>query len=1090
MKQHPALVQDANLPYELFLIGNFPDDPGSLSESQNSNSLVASTLHLVGLDIDSYLPMILPDALVTSLKVPGTDTILSVGKRVFGTTKDDTINGWDRGDSIQGDNGNDVIRSYGRDNRTEPEISDADMDTMRGGEGNDMFELETPDGLNKSQAIIYGDAGADTIKGYTAPDESNPESGINVIVHDDGAQTTRIEATDFSDQIVLSGSAGKYEVVADSAADDVDTIVINPAIRQTKLIDFRFEDRLIIGNQEVVGYKTANNYSDLSAVDGRWVFLDLGNGYVLRQNFAKLRNTGGSNDWDLVPASPAFGNSTSWGIHGVSIDVATRTSTESIPISILRNGALSASPSIKLNMFNIDYFDATGGSTVDSVGNKSIGLSGTPVFSESDWYISSNDTPQNQQGSSAADNFSGGAAMNNYAALEGNDTIDLGLKDDIGEGGAGGDQINGGPGFDTASYNTSGSGVSINLKTAAMSGGHAAGDVLISIEAIIGSSFADTVTGDDASNRLDGGSGNDSLVGGVGNDTLLGGTGNDTLSGEAGNDRLDGGDSSDTLLGGEGIDWLEGAAGNDSLTGGNGADTLVGGAGRDTLTGSAGADLFRFSALTDSQNISGSVSPDLITDFSLTEDKIDLTGLGFTTLTTAGTTAAGQLRLGYSATTDRTFIRTDQSDFEIALQGDFRSTLNNSHFIFGTMPPANKAPIVSAALSDQSGTVGAAFSYQFGVTSFTDPDAGDTLSYTPVFNDGALPNWLSFNADTRTFSGTPTAVFSGTIVVAARDSKGATVTDNFLLTVTAASSAGNSTILGTSVGETLTGSTSSELIWGYGGNDSLGAAAGADTLIGGLGVDTLTGGAGADVFRFYSVRDSLDTLSGGSPDRITDFSLTEDKIDLAGLGFTGLTTAGTTAVGELRLAYSSTSNRTFVRSDQSDFEVALDGGDFRTTLTNSHFIFSAPSTITGTTSAQTHTGTAASEAINGLAGNDTLLGGAGDDTLNGGLDRDTLTGGAGADVFRFTAANESRDTLSGGSPDIITDFTHGEDLIDLRGLGFTLLTSATSTAAGELRLAYSGTSNRTFIRSDQSEFEVALDGDHRATLTADDFLFA
>lgn len=64
-----------------------------------------------------------------------------------------------------------------------------------------------------------------------------------------------------------------------------------------------------------------------------------------------------------------------------------------------------------------------------------------------------------------------------------------------------------------------------------------------------------------------------------------------------------------------------------------------------------------------------------------------------------------------------------------------------------------------------------------------------------------------------------------------------------------------------------------------------------------------------------------------------------DKIDLTGLGFMGLDTdGGSTEAGELSMAYSSSSNRTYVRTDQGDFEFYLDG-DYTATLTDASFLF-------------------------------------------------------------------------------------------------------------------------------------------------------
>ncbi|KJZ19260.1 calcium-binding protein [Loktanella sp. S4079] len=67
-------------------------------------------------------------------------------------------------------------------------------------------------------------------------------------------------------------------------------------------------------------------------------------------------------------------------------------------------------------------------------------------------------------------------------------------------------------------------------------------------------------------------------------------------------------------------------------------------------------------------------------------------------------------------------------------------------------------------------------------------------------------------------------------------------------------------------------------------------------------------------------------------------------------------------------------------------------------------------------------GTAAADVLIGLAGDDTLIGGDGADILRDGSGSDLLTGGAGADVFVLSAD---------GADDTITDFTIGEDVIDL-----------------------------------------------------------
>lgn len=165
------------------------------------------------------------------------------------------------------------------------------------------------------------------------------------------------------------------------------------------------------------------------------------------------------------------------------------------------------------------------------------------------------------------------------------------------------------------------------------------------IENATGSGFGDTLIGNDLANVLQGGAGGDLLEGGTGADTLDGGVGADTLNGGQGDDTFlidDRGDliveaaagGSDTVvtglawfvlpahvealvlagtavegygnlghnllrgnseanvLGGlEGDDRLEGFGGDDFLNGGPGADTMVGGGGNDTFVSDGDQDL-------------------------------------------------------------------------------------------------------------------------------------------------------------------------------------------------------------------------------------------------------------------------------------------------------------------------------------------------------------------------------------------------------------------------------------------------------------------------------------------------------------------
>jgi hypothetical protein len=105
----------------------------------------------------------------------------------------------------------------------------------------------------------------------------------------------------------------------------------------------------------------------------------------------------------------------------------------------------------------------------------------------------------------------------------GNDTLAPGADGDA-------DVVDGGIGTDTVDYSDATAGVTVNLQ-AGTSGGAATGDTYTSIESVIGSSFADTLTARDGG-TADGGGGNDTLNGaGSGTTTILkGGAGADTLN--------------------------------------------------------------------------------------------------------------------------------------------------------------------------------------------------------------------------------------------------------------------------------------------------------------------------------------------------------------------------------------------------------------------------------------------------------------------------------------------------------------------------------------------------------------------------------
>jgi len=139
--------------------------------------------------------------------------------------------------------------------------------------------------------------------------------------------------------------------------------------------------------------------------------------------------------------------------------------------------------------------------------------------------------------------------------------------------------------------------------------------------------------------RVTGSALNDLIHARPGNDYLHGKAGDDLLYGQKGDDGIRGGDGNDIIFGGQGIDFISGdrgfdliygGKGNDRIYGGNGDDLVFGDAGNDYLFGEIGADTltgglgFDVFALAIGTGSTGLATADVITDFTLNQDKFDL----------------------------------------------------------------------------------------------------------------------------------------------------------------------------------------------------------------------------------------------------------------------------------------------------------------------------------------------------------------------------------------------------------------------------------------------------------------------------------
>jgi Ca2+-binding RTX toxin-like protein len=196
----------------------------------------------------------------------------------------------------------------------------------------------------------------------------------------------------------------------------------------------------------------------------------------------------------------------------------------------------------------------------------------------------------------------------------GSDRLDGGVGNDHLYGGVGGDVLVGGDGYDLARYDMSDA-IYVDLSLGRGFSGEATGDVLISIEGVVGSGQADLLIGDAAANSIYGQAGDDQIWGGGGADLLDGGAGVDLVRFDLANaqgvvvdlkagltsegDRLSGfeglvaTDAGDVLFGGDGGEVIYALGGDDRIVGGGGDDRLYGGAGADSFAfdSRSGSDL-------------------------------------------------------------------------------------------------------------------------------------------------------------------------------------------------------------------------------------------------------------------------------------------------------------------------------------------------------------------------------------------------------------------------------------------------------------------------------------------------------------------
>lgn len=541
----------------------------------------------------------------------------------------------------------------------------------------------------------------------------------------------------------------------------------------------------------------------------------------------------------------------------------------------------------------------------------------------------------------------------------------------------------------------------------------------------------------------------------IGDDTLIGGLGMDTLDGNGGHDVLFGESDNDLLQGGAGDDLLDGGSGDDRLFGDSGDDTLIGGTGADFLQGGTGDDVYHVDGKDIVDESSGGNSD---FDTIVTRVTTDLENLRSNFL---GSFEAVHLAGSADAT-----ARGDAGDNE--LFGNRGDNLLVGREGDDTMDGGAGDDLMSGGDDNDSMRGGIGNDTLYG------NNGDDTLRGEDGADDlygGAGSDTLSGGEGNDSLEGG-----SGADTVAGgggndrlngggnHDQMYGNDGDDTMIGETGHDymSGGNGddviagrehddTLRGGNGNDRLYGGEDEDLLSGNDGNDFLDGGSSNDRLFGGNGNDTMDGGSGADEM---SGGNGDDFLEGGGNHDTMNGNAGNDTL----LGGTGS-----------ELMDGGSGNDT-MRGDEGDD--TMRGGD-------------DDDVIYGSADDDLLVGNDGNDDLNGGSDDDRLFGGNGDDTLSGDSGSDTLNGGGGADVFVFAGVSDSP---HGAGRDVVEDFEHGVDTIDLSGFAGTLtFVSAYTGSAGQVR--YNDTIGRLYVDVDGdggSDFSVDFVG--APTLDASDVI--
>ncbi|MEM7225361.1 MAG: cadherin-like domain-containing protein, partial [Pseudomonadota bacterium] len=662
------------------------------------------------------------------------------------------------------------------------------------------------------------------------------------------------------------------------------------------------------------------------------------------------------------------------------------------------------------------------------------------------------------------------------------DLLAGGDGDDTLLGFASSDILDGGAGFDTADYSGDAAqgganGVTVNLSTGIATDGFGDMDALISIEAVVGTQFIDTLIGDANDNRLSGESGDDILDGGAGDDRLTGGLGVDVI---------DGGADIDTA---EFVNRVRAdLQASDAVTRVDEASTIET---LNTMTGAVVTTPFPDTLFLDGFGVNAN---GILYSVEGGSDQVFEINLGTTTITALGSVGAGGsvsdvdflangMMLGVTgrnvgselwsidpSTGAGTFIG------DTGLSGGLSGlAINSTDQVYAStvdgipristlvqLNPATAAVIgapipildgmgnqlVIGDLAFQPGT-----DVLFGVLggsnrSSLEPSPTELYTIDVTTGLATLVGPITDGVEDRTFSGGLGFGPDGTLI---HGGFYAILETDLLISI--------ENVSGTDLNDILIGDINDNILDAFGGVDRLESGGGSDSLF---------GGGGTDFFVFSSA-----TIGTGLP-RIEDPEINE-IIRVDGADFSGNVIDGdgsTVGPGEVQLAVNGGISTLFLGLDAvagSDGAFELVGNFLAADFALSGSQITIINNWNQDEGFVPNVGAKDSEhpVVQGDDKDNSLQGSDGDDVLIGGGGMDTLVGGAGADKFFFltpedgaTVGQNQPVSVSGASGDIIADFQISQgDTIGINGeaFGVTDLTAANfATIEGE----YDGTNSQ------------------------------